>query len=223
MSQPHCPLCLADRTRCLVEVDALRYFACEGCGLRFLDPAQRPSRRLEKQAYDLHDNDPDDPGYRRFLAVLLDPLLERLPPRRDGLDYGCGPGPALVAMMSAAGHRMAAYDPIYRPDRSALARQYDVVTCTEVAEHFHAPNAEFERLDHLLRPGAYLGVMTRFQTDDRRFANWHYRRDPTHVVFYREETMAWIASRWRWSLDLRPPGVAIFRKPGAGFDAPEAD
>ena len=40
--------------------------------------------------------------------------------------------------------------------------------------------------------------MTCFQNADDRFATWHYRRDPTHVVFYREETFAWLAAHFGW-------------------------
>ena len=40
-------------------------------------------------------------------------------------------------------------------------------------------------LSYLVRPGGWTGVMTCFQTDDARLAHCHYRRDPTHVVFYR--------------------------------------
>jgi len=212
MSATHCPLCLAPDVRDLAMVDSQRYYACQTCSARFLDPAQHPSREVEKQEYDLHRNDPDDPGYRQFLSALFKPMMDRLPPASAGLDYGCGPGPALAAMFREAGHGMALFDPIYRPDRSVLERDYDFVTCTEVAEHFHRPHAEFNRIDSLLRSGGYLGLMTRFQTDDDRFAHWHYRRDPTHVIFYREDTIAWIADRWGWSLKLLTPGAAILRK-----------
>ena len=56
--------------------------------------------------------------------------------------------------------------------------------------------------------------MTTFQTDDARFADWHYRRDPTHVVFYRQSTLAFIADRMGWSIETPRANVAIFRKPG---------
>ena len=110
---------------------------------------------------------------------------------------------------------MSLWDPIYRPDAAALERTYDFITCTEVVEHMHRPAEEFRRLDHLLRPGGRLGVMTVFQTDDTRFAGWHYRRDPTHVVFYRESTLALVADKMGWSIEIPRANVAIFRKPGS--------
>ncbi|MEN1729158.1 MAG: class I SAM-dependent methyltransferase [Pseudomonadota bacterium] len=215
MNLPDCPLCLGRETRALLEVDVRRYFRCEQCQGRFLDPSQHPTREEEQREYDQHQNQIDDPGYRRFLSTLTNPLLERLPVRSEGLDYGCGPGPALAAMCEAHGHSMTLFDPIYRNNESALRRQYDFITCTEVAEHFHQPGIEFQRLSDLLRPGGLLGVMTRFQTDDSRFATWHYRRDPTHVFFYREDTMRWLAQKRDWILELLPPTVALFQKKGA--------
>jgi hypothetical protein len=42
-------------------------------------------------------------------------------------------------MLAEAGHAMALYDPFFRPDPAALERDYDFITCTETAEHFHHP------------------------------------------------------------------------------------
>ncbi|WP_269140150.1 class I SAM-dependent methyltransferase [Pseudothauera nasutitermitis] len=181
--------------------------------MSFLEPAQRLGRDAERAFYDTHRNAPDDPGYRRFLARIAEPLMQRLSGSAEGLDYGCGPGPALAAMLAEGGHRVACYDPYYCPDAAVLARDYDFITCTEVAEHFHDPAAEFVRLAGLLRPGGWLAVMTCFQTDDARFANWHYRRDPTHVVFYREETFAWLAGHLGWHLEVPAKDVALLRRP----------
>ncbi len=209
---PACPVCGAAATRALAEVDARRYWRCGACEASFLDPAQLPGAALEQAEYLRHRNDPDDPGYRRFLARLAVPLLARLAPASEGLDYGCGPGPALAAMLGEAGHRVSLYDPFFHPDPAPLARRYDFVTCTEVVEHFHRPAAEFARLDGLLRPGGWLAVMTCFQTDDERFARWHYRRDPTHVVFYRARSFQVLAARHGWRCEVPAKDVVLLRK-----------
>ncbi len=197
-------------------VERLDYWRCQMCEARFLDPGQRPAPAEERAHYRRHENDPRDPRYRAFLSKLTRPLLPKLSPGMRGLDYGCGPGPALAAMLCEAGHDMALFDPLFHPDRRSLERTYDFVTCTEVAEHFHRPADEFDRLDTLLRPGGWLGVMTCFQTDDARFAAWHYRRDPTHVVFYREATFRLIASSRGWTCEIPVKDVALMRKPVIG-------
>ena len=55
--------------------------------------------------------------------------------------------------------------------------------------------------------------MTTFQTDDDRFANWHYRKDPTHVIFYREATFRFLAERFGWQLEIPRKDVVLLRKP----------
>ncbi len=189
------------------------YWRCEQCEARGLVAAHLPDAATERATYRLHQNSIQDIGYRRFLAKLSDPLLARVPVPARGLDYGCGPGPALAAMLREAGHEMSLYDPIFQPDPAALSERYDFVTCTEVAEHFHHPAAEFDRLAGLLHPGGWLAVMTCFQTDDARFEHWHYRQDPTHVVFYRAQTFEHIAQLRGWSCTIPHKDVALLRMP----------
>lgn len=208
-----CPVCRATGPTPFMQIDGLRYWGCGTCLTRFLDPGQRPSATVEHAHYLTHRNDPDDPGYRGFLARTAAPLIDRLAPASSGLDYGCGPGPALAAMLREAGHSVALYDPFFRPDPAVLGARYDFVTCTEVAEHFHNPADEFDRFDRLLRPGGWLAVMTCFQTDDARFANWHYRRDPTHVVFYREATFRTLSAQRGWDCTIPAKDIVLMRKP----------
>jgi ribosomal protein L37AE/L43A len=208
-----CPVCEAPAGRYFAGVDGRDYWRCDACDATWLDAAQRPSAAAERAHYELHENDPDDPAYRRFVSRLVAPLLERLPPAQRGLDYGCGPGPALAAMLREAGHAVSLYDPFFAPCTASLRRTYDFVACSEAFEHFHAPAAELRRLDALLRAGGWLGIMTCFQTDDSRFARWHYRRDPTHVVFYREATFASIAQRMGWHCEIPGKDVVLMQKP----------
>lgn len=98
-------------------------------------------------------------------------------------------------------------------DPIVLADTYDFISCTEVVEHFHRPADEFRRPDRLLASGGWLAVMTCLQTDDTRFANWHYRRDPTHVVFYREVTFQRLARHHGWSCAFPDTNVCLMRKP----------
>jgi 2-polyprenyl-3-methyl-5-hydroxy-6-metoxy-1,4-benzoquinol methylase len=193
--------------------DGLGYWRCDECQARGLNPAHHPDAATEHAEYDKHQNDIHDPGYRAFLDRLAAPLRARLTPTAQGLDYGCGPGPALAHMLREAGHDMAVYDPFYAPDAGVLNAQYDFITCTEVAEHFHTPAEEFDRLGAMLRPGGWLALMTTFQTEDARFATWHYRMDPTHVVFYRAATLAHIAALRGWTCEIPRKDVALMQVP----------
>lgn len=195
-----------------MQVDASVYWRCPQCEATFIDPAQLPNRAVEHDQYRLHRNDVHDAGYRKYLTRLAEPLLKRLSPEQAGLDYGCGPGLALAAMLTEAGHRMAVYDPLFFDNPEVLNESYDFITCTEVAEHFHQPHKEFACLDRMLKPGGWLAVMTTFQTDDAAFAGWHYRRDPTHVVFYREATFGVIARQYNWRCEIPCKDVALLYK-----------
>ncbi len=207
-----CPVCRAAAVRPFATLGGRRYRRCGACEATLLDPRHWLAPAEEAAVYRLHENDPDDPGYRRFLAKLSDPLLARLPAGAAVLDYGCGPGSALAAVLREAGHRVALYDPFFAPDPAPLDQRYDAVVCSEAAEHFHAPAAEFDRLAGRLAPGGWLGVMTCFQTDDARFAGWHYRQDPTHVVFYREATLRRLAAQRGLSCEVPAKDVALMRR-----------
>ncbi|HBC19886.1 MAG TPA: 2-polyprenyl-3-methyl-5-hydroxy-6-metoxy-1,4-benzoquinol methylase, partial [Alcanivorax sp.] len=155
----HCTLC-GNLAQPFAQLDVRDFFRCGTCQLTFADPATLPDPETEKAHYDHHDNTPGDAGYRRFLSQLADPLCERLKPGDCGLDFGCGPGPALAQMLNERGFACRTYDPIYDPDPAPLDQQYDFVTCTEVVEHLHRPEREWQQFALLVKPGGWLGIMT---------------------------------------------------------------
>ena len=193
---PLCPLCGDTRVSPYHRDRRRDYLTCATCELVFVPPDQHLPAAEEKAYYDLHDNSPDDPGYRRFLLRLFTPLARRLAPGARGLDFGSGPGPTLSGMFEAAGHAVALYDPHYAPDRSVLSHRYDFITLSEVAEHLARPGRELDRLWARLEPGGWLAIMTKRVRDRQAFATWHYIADPTHVAFFSEATFRWLAARW---------------------------
>ena len=210
---PNCPVCRAPAARPFVTAGPSDYWRCDICHCTFLQPDQRLDPDAELAHYRHHRNDIHDPRYRAFLSRLANPLISRLKPGARGLDYGCGPGPALAEMLTESGFPTALYDPFFMPDPAPLRATYDFITCTEVAEHFHDPAAEFDRLAALLNPGGWLAIMTCFQTDDARFSSWHYRKDPTHVVFYRAETLHHIAAARGLTCEIPAKDVALMQSP----------
>lgn len=207
-----CRLCGHPDPTPFASVEGRDYLRCPRCRLTFLSAAQLPDRDAEKTQYDLHENDPDDAGYRRFLDQIADPLSRHLKAGARGLDFGCGPGPALARMLGERGFPTAVYDPIYADDDSVLNTRYDFVTCTEVLEHLHWPAREWRRFAELVPAGGWLGLMTRWLTDDEHFPRWHYRRDPTHVCFWKPETFRWLA-RWDgWEPVLMENPVTLMRR-----------
>lgn len=209
-----CPLCHSQETsllHCGDQRSGFRDFLhCDSCDLVFVPRRFFLNPDAEKARYLLHNNDTDDPDYRSFLGRLyyaLKPFLKR---GAKGLDYGAGPGPALLTMMREDGFDARMYDPYFCPDGDALEDSYDFITCTETAEHFRTPDADFERLNALLNRPGWLGVMTAMLDDWAEFPNWYYHRDPTHVCFYSRKTMEWIANHHSWKVSFPRPNVAIF-------------
>ncbi len=176
----------------------------------------------ERHRYLEHDNDPDDADYRAFLGRLWEHLRPRLEPGSHGMDYGAGPGPALAAMMREDGFEVSLYDKLFHLDRAALARTYDFIVCTETVEHFDDPAREFDTLDRLLKPSGWLGIMTAMLDDWAGFPEWHYHRDPTHVGFYTERVMRWIADRHGWEAEFPRENVTLFRKGSRDAERREA-
>lgn len=188
------------------------YLRCGTCDLVFVARDQLPSHQQERAEYELHNNDPDDEGYRRHLQRLTTPLLAHLKPADRGLDFGCGPGPAISVMLGEAGFEVADYDPMFQPDSTLLDQHYDFVTSTEVVEHFHQPGEEFALLAGLLKkPDGILGLMTQLRADDADFADWYYIREMTHVAFYSETCFDWLARKFDWTIELQAPNVVILR------------
>lgn len=205
-----CPLCLNARSSRVASAHGRRFFRCPACALTFVHPDDRPSPAAEVAHYRTHENAVDDPRYRSFLSRLAEPLIERLPAGASGLDYGSGPAPALAQMLTERGFPTAAFDPFFAPDAALLGGAYDFVTCTETAEHFHYPAAEFARLAGLVRQPGIVAVMTEILDEAPDIPRWRYARDPTHVCFYDGLTMAWIADRFGWRLERPHRTVALF-------------
>lgn len=213
ISTMNCPLC-AYKTLLPFLQDHLRdYLQCPRCRLVAVPESQRLSRTEEKARYDLHRNDPNDPGYRSFLSRISDRILERIPPPARGLDFGSGPGPTLEIMLIQAGYEMKIYDVFYADHPEVFALEYDFVTCSEVVEHLFAPGPVLARLLALLKPGGLLAVMTKLVLDRERFKTWHYIRDPTHVCFFSRETFSWLAEAHGLGLEFAGPDVVLLHKP----------
>ena len=212
MGFARCPLCShqdigefhCDRRR--------SYLRCASCALVFVPPQQLPDRERERAEYDLHRNVIGDPGYENFLMRLAAPLMQRLAPGARGLDFGCGPGPALAAILRRRGYEVKLYDVFYQPDKRVLTGEYDFICATEVVEHLHRPGPELQHLWSLLLPGGWLGIMTKLVRDRVAFAGWHYKNDPTHVCFFSEQTWRWWARRQGASLEIFGADVILLGK-----------
>lgn len=176
-----------------------KYYYCNNCEAIFIDPEAIVDPETEKQRYDDHDNNHQNDGYVKmfkdfinsFLKLKLD--LEQI---ESVLDFGCGPGPVLADLLTVRGLEVDCYDPYFFPAKKFKDKKYDLITATEVFEHFSDPIAEIKLLKAHLKEDSYLAIMTNFHPGPEKFADWWYKWDPTHIVFYNQKTFREIASNY---------------------------
>lgn len=207
-----CSLCASPEVADYHRDQRRSYLHCLCCQLVFVPQQFHLSNDQEKAEYDLHENDPQDLGYRNFLNRIAEPLLEKLKPQSQGLDFGSGPGPCLSLMLEEHGHSVALYDLFYANHPALLESQYDFITATEVVEHLANPLFELDRLWGLLRSGGQLAIMTKLVASPEKFANWHYKSDPTHISFFSVATFEYLGQRWGRAPEFIGADIIIFQK-----------
>jgi hypothetical protein len=207
-----CPLCGSDNTELISNTGKQVYFSCDNCELTSLSQNQLLEPAEEQFRYEQHNNNPNDPRYRDFLGKLFNPLQPLLEQGSFGLDFGCGPGPALALMFKEAGYRMNTYDPYFANNPSVLDERYDFITSTEVFEHLYNPYKEIDLLFSLLKPRGIVGVMTKLLKDEIDFPTWFYRNDTTHVSFYTKKTWEWVSNHWNAKILTLDDNIVIIQK-----------
>lgn len=210
-----CPLCQNTQITVFSQDQQRSYLQCQHCQLVFVARQYLLNAEQERQHYLLHNNDLQDAGYRQFLNQLATPLLSILGDSpKKGLDFGCGPGPLLAKILTEAGHQMQVWDPFFANTPAVLQQQYDFISCTEAIEHFVTPASEWQLWLNLLKPAGVLAIMTKCYPAVEAFSNWHYKRDPTHISFFSEQTFLWLAQHYNLQLAFPTNDVVIFRKAG---------
>jgi len=212
MDSAQCPLCSATGALLFFTDKRRDYLRCPHCALVYVPPVFYLSAAAERAEYDKHENNVEDPGYRQFLSRLFVPLTECISPGSCGLDFGCGPGPALAQMLREAGYQVAIYDPFYAPDTSVLEHSYDFITATEVVEHMHKPGEDLSRLWGMLDSAGVLAVMTKMVLGRDAFSSWHYKNDSTHVCFFSRETWLWWGAQNDAKVSFRGADVILLQK-----------
>lgn len=207
-----CPLCRSQDTVNYHQDKRRCYEQCRQCQLVFVDSAFLPTAEEEKAEYDLHQNHEHDEGYRRFLVRMVDALAPNLPKSAQGIDFGCGQTRLLASLFEQKGHTMDVYDPIYFSDTANLNKSYDFIVCTEAIEHFHHPYKEWGLWQKWLKPGGWLGIMTKRVANCEKFAAWHYKNDKTHVSFFSETTFKWLATRDQFKVMFPNNDIVLLQK-----------
>lgn len=207
-----CKVCKSFDLNFFKKYGNLVYWDCRTCSAKILDPQHYVSNSYEKKHYLKHNNTINDVNYKNFLLKLIEPIKDKISTKDIGLDYGCGFAPALANILKSDGFKVELYDPFFFPNKDVLLKKYKFITCSEVVEHFFNPYEEFNKINNLLAFNSWFGVMTSFMPNDNKFENWYYRRDPTHVVFYKKKTFQHIAFQRNWQVFFPTKNVVLFFK-----------
>jgi hypothetical protein len=178
--------------------------------LIFKAPQCRLAPAVEKDRYGLHENNIEDQRYVNFLWPVIEEIKKRLSPPARGLDYGSGPNPVLVELLKREGFETLAYDPFFSPMDLSQVENLDFIVSTEAAEHFYNPGKEFDQIFKMLKPTAPFILKTELFQEHMDLQKWHYPRDPTHVTFFSESSLKWIARKFGRSLRVEGPSLCVF-------------
>jgi SAM-dependent methyltransferase len=206
MSERLCKICSSGVRTIRYQQLEFDYYYCPKCKFLFRDDQKILPAKQEQERYLRHTNTLADTGYVDMLKTFIDksitPFKQNI---KTALDFGSGPGPVLSQLLRDMGYETDIYDIYFAPGRVYLDKTYDLITCTEVLEHLKNPLETMRNLKDRLNPGGILAVMTLFHPVyeisstldqlpcEKIFKDWWYRRDPTHISFFRPETFYHVA------------------------------
>lgn len=179
-----------------------RTYHCRACELIFKDDNAIISHERELKIYEQHNNSEENLGY---VAMFQDFIDKTITPHQKQiktvLDFGSGPNPVLAKILKKAGYSTDHYDKFFAPQKVYEGKRYDLITSTEVIEHIGDADDIMKFFAEHLNPGGYLALMTQFHHNTQEeYLKWWYRRDPTHIVFYRPKSFEELSKKFGFSL-----------------------
>ena len=190
------------------------YSVCQNCGFIYKDKEYHVDREEEYINYSLHNNSFKSVGYVDIFMSLIEDYISPLNIMGKVLEFGSGPGPVLKEILEKKGYIVYDYDPFFNDNIEYLDHKYELITSTEVVEHFFNPLKEFADVTNLLEQGGYLLIMTNLRTMNLiNFLDWWYRRDVTHVSFYTMKSLEYIARRFDLKIvNTNDKNIIVFQK-----------
>lgn len=210
----NCKLCFGNSIDAIEDKQMQNtYYLCKNCD--FIFSSNLPTIEQEKNQYSHHNNSLKNIGYVEMLEKFIDTaIIPYSNTSKNVLDYGSGPEPVLSYLLKNRGFNVQIYDPIYAKDELFKYKKFSVIVSTEVFEHLHSPHETIKKLVEILKDNAILSFQTMFHPEDnKKFLNWWYRRDPTHVGFFSHKTVEKMQDIFKLTLlKFDDKNIAVFRK-----------
>ncbi|SVB27385.1 uncharacterized protein METZ01_LOCUS180239, partial [marine metagenome] len=64
----------------------------------------------------------------------------------------------------------------------------------------------------LLKSNGVLAIMTQILTPQIDFEQWYYNNDPSHIGFFSEKALSFLAEKWQAELYVISERVVMFKK-----------
>ncbi len=223
MNQMPCAVCGGDAGFFLKNPASARiFYRCAGCGYIFAAPEERRLSGEEERSFfkGQWEQSPDGGNVGCYPHILSLAQSCGISPVK-ALDFGCG-NAGLIRTLRANGIPAYGIDrvpvendmrPFVFSDFSGLpAIKFDLITAIEVFEHLPDPVAVLEELLARLSPDGFLFMTTaltnRAMAHIKYFPHWIYQKDPTHIGFFAERTMEFLARKH--GLELQVFGYGDF-------------
>ncbi len=174
-----------------------RFYRCEICHSVHVPSRFHLTEQQELERYALHDNNGTDEGYRNYLSGVIH-SAEKLTGDISSfriLDYGSGENAVMTTILKERGIDAIAYDPNYE-NLSTIDGEFDLIVACESPEHFRSPREEFTKICSHLKPNGYLYLRTELLGTTPYFSAWYYKNDPTHIFFYSQDTLEYVARQF---------------------------
>ena len=189
------------------------FYQCLVCDLRFVPREQILKKEVEKSRYENHKNTERSIGYEKFLRRLINPIKANFTYDDLGLDFGSGPYPMLQLLMKEDGFKnIDIYDPFFAPDDNVFNKKYDFITLCEVFEHMEDPISDLSKILDLLSSNSLLIISTGIFEKNLIFDSWYYIKDETHINFFSNECLHWIALKLNLEIEILEKDLVIIRK-----------
>lgn len=190
-----CPVCQSSNQGLFDQDKQRSYYFCHECSLVFVPRELCLTAELEKNRYNAHKNDENDPLYQQYFQQIVNAIHPYLASHMRGLDFGCGRTKLLEHLFAKKKVSVQSYDLYFYPDE-VLVPPYDFIILSEVIEHLRDPHQIMEDLAGQLRPGGSFFIKTKFYPPSSSdFKQWFYKRDQTHIQFFNEKSMNAMAQK----------------------------
>jgi hypothetical protein len=191
-----CPLCEGKESFVYSQDKLRQYLKCPNCSLIFVPRDELVDMTIEKQRYELHHNQDDDPQYRLYMTKIMNAIVPLLKEGMVGLDFGCGASKILAGLFNSAGFQLESFDLHFFPDEEIWQKRYDFIILSEVIEHLREPLNCLLNLKSLLNAKGQIFIKTKYYPEDQSaFDKWFYKRDITHIQFFSNKAMDFLGEK----------------------------